>query len=186
MMANPFAAPVSNLNRRQWLLKSAAVASGFAFTIGHARATSDNGVIRTAEAIHQEISFNSTAKRVYDALTNATQFQKVELLSAAMKGMDLRSHPAEISDEPGGAFSLFGNYIVGRQIQLVPSQRIVQAWRAGSWPEGAYSLVKFELSEQGATTEIAFDHVGFPAGTAEHLAEGWYANYWQPLRKFLV
>jgi activator of HSP90 ATPase len=110
----------------------------------------------------------------------------VELLSDAMKSLDVTSHPAAISHEPGGSFSLFGDYIVGRQIELVPNQRIVQVWRVQSWAAGVYSLVRFELAEQDATTRVAFDHIGFPPGTAEHLAEGWYAHYWGPLRQFLA
>lgn len=185
-MENAYAAPFSHLNRRQWLLQCAAAASGVALATAHANATPGDSTIRTVEAIHQEITFKVSAKRVYDALTDASQFQRVELLSDAMKCSDLNSHPAAISREPGGAFSLFGGYIVGRQIELVPNQRIVQVWRPQSWAAGVYSLARFELAEQDATTKISFDHVGFPPGTAEHLAGGWYANYWEPLRKFLA
>lgn len=185
-MHTAYTAPVSNPSRRQWLLRSAAAASGLALATAHAGTVSDNGVVRTAEAIHQEVIIKAAASRIYSALTDASQFQKVELLTDAMKSLDLKSHPAAISTEPGGAFSLFGNYIVGRQIELVPNQRIVQAWRVASWAPGVYSLVKFEFSEQDSETKITFDHVGFPAGTAEHLAEGWYAHYWDPLRKFLA
>jgi len=99
---------------------------------------------------------------------------------------DVRSHPAVISHEPGSAFSLFGDYIVGRQIELVPNQRIVQAWRVASWSPGVFSLARFELQDQGSATKLVFDHIGFPAGTAEHLAAGWHANYWEPLQKFLA
>jgi activator of HSP90 ATPase len=184
-MDNAYTAPVSNLSRRRLLTQSAAVASGFALASDYANGASDNGIIRTAEAIHQEVIFKTTPNRVYDALTNASQFQKVELLSDAMKSVEVNSHPAAISHEPGGSFSLFGDYIVGRQIELVPNQRIVQVWRVESWAAGVYSLVKFELTEHDSGTKIGFDHVGFPEGTAEHLAAGWYAHYWDPLRKFL-
>jgi hypothetical protein len=34
--------------------------------------------------------------------------------------------------------------------------------------------------------QIVFDHKGFPLGQAEHLAEGWKANYWEPLGKYLA
>ena len=184
-MDTPSAAPVSNLTRRQWLLKSAAAASGLAFAASYANAASDDGVARNAEAIHQEVIFKATAGQIYRALTDASEFQKVELLGTGMGGLDLKPHPAVISTKPGGAFSLFGNHIVGRQIELVPIRRIVQAWRVEGWAAGAWSLVKFELSEQGSTTKLVFDHVGFPAGTAEHLAAGWYGHYWDPLRQFL-
>ena len=93
--------------------------------------------------------------------------------------------PTEISREEGGAFAIFGGYITGRQIELVPAVRIVQAWRVGSWEPGVYSIVKFELTEQGGGTKIVFDHTGFPKGDGEHLASGWKAHYWEPLQEFL-
>jgi uncharacterized protein YndB with AHSA1/START domain len=176
---------VPNLARRRWLLQSAMVAGGFAFSSARCLAAADDGVSRTAEAIHQEVVFKATPERVYDALTDAAQFQKMELLSSAMKSIDVKSHPARISREPGGAFSLFGDYITGRQIELVPKQRIVQAWRTMNWGPGIYSIARFELAEQGPSTKLVFDHTGFPVGTAEHLAAGWKANYWEPLDKFL-
>jgi hypothetical protein len=36
------------------------------------------------------------------------------------------------------------------------------------------------LEREGRTT-VALDHTGFPVGQADHLASGWYANYWNPL-----
>jgi activator of HSP90 ATPase len=50
----------------------------------------------------------------------------------------------------GGAFTLFGGYITGRHVELVPNDRIVQAWRTGGWAPGVYSIAKFELVEQGS------------------------------------
>jgi activator of HSP90 ATPase len=179
------AASSLQLSRRHWLVQAAVAGCSFALSSSRAYADSGDGVVRTAEAIHQEVSFNTKAKRLYEALTDASLFQKVELLSAAMKSADVNSHPAMISREPGGSFSLFGNYIVGRQLELVPDRRIVQAWRVESWAPGIYSVVRFEFAEHDSTTNLVFNHAGFPSGLAEHLAEGWYANYWEPLRKFL-
>jgi len=153
---------------------------------GFAEPASEDGISRSAEAIHQEVSFSATPARVYDALTDAKQFSKVAELSAAIQTMSVPKKAAEISREAGGAFSAFGGYITGRQIELVPGQRIVQAWRAGGWNPGAYSIARFELSTQGSGTKLVFDHTGFPEGQAEHLAAGWKGNYWEPLAKFLA
>ena len=133
-----------------------------------------------------EVIFNASPSKVYDALTDAKQFNKVVQLSAAMKTMGLSAKPAEVSREAGGAFAAFGGYVTGRQIELVPGLRIVQAWRAGSWAPGAYSIARFELSAQGSGTKLVFDHTGFPQGAADHLLEGWKDNYWEPLGKFLA
>jgi len=67
----------------------------------------------------------------------------------------------------------------------VPSQRIVQAWRETSWKPGVYSIVKFELAEQGSGTRLIFDHTGFPSGAGDHLAAGWKSHYWDPLEALL-
>ena len=143
-------------------------------------------ISHSAEAIHQEPVFKASRKRVYEALTDAKQFDKVIQMSAAVKtGAVKAPSPPEISREAGGAFALFGGYIFGRQLELVPSERIVQAWRVGSWDPGIYSIARFELVEQGTGTKIVFDHASFPKGKAEHLAEGWKINYWEPLEKFL-
>jgi activator of HSP90 ATPase len=75
--------------------------------------------------------------------------------------MHLPDTPAEISREAGGAFSLYGGVITGRHIELVPNVRVVQAWRAGDWPAGVYSIAKFELVAQGSGPKIVFDHAGF-------------------------
>ena len=128
----------------------------------------------------------ATPARVYAALTEAKQFDGVARLSDAMKTMPLKDNPSVISNEVGGAFALFGGYVTGRQIELVPGTRVVQAWRAGSWKPGDYSLVTWRLAAQGAGTRLTLDHAGFPPGEAQHLAEGWQLNYFVPLAKYLA
>jgi activator of HSP90 ATPase len=146
------------------------------------------GLVRTlvAESIHQEPVFKARRERVYEVLADAKEFHKAAQLSAAMQSMSLGNKPTEISREVGGAFTLFGGHIIGRHIELIPSERIVQAWRVVDWNPGVYSIVKFELVEHNSSTKIVFDHTGFPQGKGDHLAAGWSANYWEPLRKYLV
>jgi activator of HSP90 ATPase len=173
--------------RRQVISGGAAALGVIAVGPGRVWASVEEGISRAEEAIHQEPVFKASRKRVYEALTDANQFGKVVMLSAAMQsgGMKTGAAPVTISREAGGAFSAFGGYISGRQIELLPNERIVQVWRAGSWDAGSYSIAKFVLVEQGTETKIKFDHTGFPKGQAEHLAEGWRINYWEPLAKFL-
>lgn len=172
-------------SRRQWIVAAAAATGGLILGAGSAVAETGDGLSHTAEAIHQEPVFKASPKRVYEVLMDAKQFQKIETLGVAMKSIDVTSKPAEISRDAGGAFRLFGGYIVGRHIELVPNQRIVQAWHEESWAAGAYSIARFELVEQGTGTKLVFDHTGFPAGAGEHLAAGWKSNYWEPMGKFL-
>jgi len=125
--------------------------------------------------IHQEVIFPASPSRIYAVLLDAGQF-------SALSG----GAPAEISAEDGGTFSCFGGMISGRNIELIPNQRIVQAWRAKPWPEGVYSIAKFDLRQEGPETRVVFDHAGFPPEQQEHLEGGWHKNYWEPLRKHLA
>jgi activator of HSP90 ATPase len=154
---------------------------------GVSAASAAQEISRSAESIHQEVTFTAEPARVYAALVDPKLFQKVTLLSAAVKsGMVQPTKAAEIHPEAGGAFSLFGGHIAGRIIELLPNQRLVQAWRPADWAPGVYSIVRFELGKEGTGTRLAFDHTGFPIGQAEHLAAGWKGNYWEPLEKFLA
>lgn len=173
--------------RRQMIVGTIGLLGGIRLRSSSAPAGAEEGISHTAESIHQEPVFKASRKRVYEALTDARQFDKVVKLSAAMQsGMSLGKNPTELSGEAGGAFSLFGGYVTGRQIELVPGERIVQVWRAGSWDPGAYSIARFALTGQGSATKLVFDHTGFPEGLGPHLAEGWKANYWEPLAKYLA
>ena len=146
----------------------------------------DEGLTFTSEALHQEIVFAAKRARVYSALIDAKQFDAVTKLSDAAKSMRLGSAPTAIDPVPGGAFVLFGDYILGRTIELVTNSLIVQAWREKTWPSGTYSIVRFALSDSNGGTRLTFDHTGFPSGAGHHLSIGWYENYWEPLRKYLA
>jgi uncharacterized protein YndB with AHSA1/START domain len=159
---------------------------GFAArAFGQTAPSSPNGeVAHICEAIHQEVDFTASRKRVFEALTDPKPFHQVVLLSADGKLMAANT-PTQISREAGGAFSLFGGHIVGRHVELVPNELVVQAWRVANWNPGVYSIAKFQLTERGAATRLIFDHTGFPPGQGQHLADGWKEHYWEPLAKFL-
>src|SRR5882724_3906729 len=188
MIRAELAAQTENLaTRRQWLTISALAAGSVILWPTQGSTAEPDEISHSAEAIHQEPTFTASPARVYKALMDSQQFDKVIQISGVMQSdfMAKMKKPTEISRDVGGAFALFGGYIVGRHLELVPNELIVQAWRVGSWNRGLYSIVKFELTQLGAGTKIVFDHTGFPKGDAEHLAEGWHAHYWDPLKKLL-
>jgi activator of HSP90 ATPase len=189
-----------SLSRRQWI-STTAVAAGAAVATSlaanrvlasaleqqpAASEPSCGGVSHDAEAIHQQVLMPMSAAKIYDVLTIAELFQKMSLFSTDVPAAMLTAHPAQLSSEPGSAFSLFGGIIEGRQIELVPAKRVVQAWRVNSWDAGVYSIARFELNPHDATTMIVFDHTGFPKGMADHLARGWKEHYWDGLAKLLL
>jgi len=126
-------------------------------------------------AIHQEVVIPATPDAVFDVLLNSDRF-------AAMTG----GRSADISREAGGAFKMFGGDISGRNVEVVAGKRLVQAWRSGGWPDGVFSLVRFELSADAKGTKLIFDQVGYPDGAEAMLAGGWHQMYWDPMSKMLA
>lgn len=172
--------------RRQMIAGVAIAVGGLAAKPLNAFAVADDEITRTNAAIHHRRMFKASPKRVYEALTDQTQFHKVTMLSDAMKGgMPAGAQPTAISPSVGGAFTLFGGVITGRHVELVPATRIVEAWRDSDWKPGVFSLVRFELAPEGEGTVLTFDHTGFPSANAAHLNAGWKSNYWEPLAKYL-
>jgi len=122
--------------------------------------------------IRQEFDLTASPQKVYDALLDTKHFT------------EFSGRPAEINREAGGASSLFKGHIIARNLELVPNQRIVQGWRVVTWPEGAWSIARFDLKPSGTGTHVVFNHIGFPDGLRDHLAQGWEDNYWSLLRKY--
>lgn len=132
------------------------------------------GVEALLTYLHQEVEVRANPQRVYEALLDSAQF-------GAFTKM-----PAEVRAQDGAGFSLFGGLIRGRNVELVPNRRIVQAWRSDSgWSAGVYSIAKFEFTGSANLTHIVLDHTGFPEGNFRHLNQGWYDHYWGPLQKYL-
>jgi len=170
--------PTNICARRQLLIGAALSLGGLALSANGALAAAAIAAgadpEKTRTSLHQEVEFNATPTRIYKIFLDSKQF-------AAMTKL-----PADISPDVGGAISMFGGVIVGRNIELMPAQRIVQAWRPKYWDPGVYSMVKFELVADGARTKIVLDHTGFPEETYKGLNSGWPERYWNPLAKYLA
>jgi len=155
-----------------------AVAFAQSSVFGQAKKDSANlhanaAVALKAVTIHQEVDFKASPQRVYEALLDTKQFSEFSNMSAL------------IDPAVGGAFSIFNKHIIGRNLELIPNQRIVQAWRVVDWPSGVYSIARFEFTNQGPGTHLVFDHTAFPENLRDHLAEGWQLHYWDLLTKYL-
>jgi activator of HSP90 ATPase len=143
-----------------------------AIAFSHSAVLAQENATPKSITIHQEIDFKVSPQRLYEALLDSKQFSSFS------------GRAAEISQSVGGPFSLFDKHIVGQNVELVPNQRIVQAWRVVDWPAGIYSIARFEFKPQGEGTKLVFDHTAFPEDLKEHLAEGWQTNYWNLLTKY--
>lgn len=173
------------LSRREVSLRLMSMLSALGFAAKARAATGgfpspdDTGISRNCECIHQELLIKASRTRVYQALTDAKQFSKVT--DFVMPGA-----ATTISPEVGGAFSIFGGVISGRHIEMVPNERLVQAWREKNWEPGVFTIVRFQLNEEGAGTKLVFDQTAIPQGHADHLAPGWKSHYWDGLQKYLA
>jgi|CZKI01.1.fsa_nt_gi uncharacterized protein YndB with AHSA1/START domain len=126
------------------------------------------------KTIRHNVTIGAAPKQVFGALINEKKHAK------------FTGAPASISRKAGGAFTCYGGYISGINLELVPSKRIVQAWRAKGWPAGIHSIVSFALSRKaGGRTRVSFTHVGVPASRFKDINEGWRTHYWRPLKAYL-
>lgn len=125
--------------------------------------------------IHQEVIFKTSRQKLFAMLIDAKKFA------------DFTQAKADIDPVEGGRFSCFDDMITGQTIELIDAERLVQAWRVAFWNPGVYSIVHFELSQQGENeTLITLDHSGFPEEHSEHLEQGWHNKYWLPMQEYIA
>jgi uncharacterized protein YndB with AHSA1/START domain len=132
-------------------------------------------------SIRKEVTFPVSPERVYEVLTNSDKF-------AAATG-----RPAKIGTVEGADFSIFGDFVSGKQMELIPGQRIVQSWRFAAWAPGVYSRVQLSLSREGKGTKLVLEHDAIPEGKSpefptweEHIATNWPVFYFEPFAKYLA
>jgi uncharacterized protein YndB with AHSA1/START domain len=135
--------------------------------------------------IHHQVAIDAYPREVYELLADA----------AALSALSGRSGTA--GRDAGEEFTAFGGQVTGRQVEMVPGSRIVQAWRLSDWEPGAYTLVRFILAAGpacagGGTTLLSIDQHGEPPGAdalgchpawPDHLNEGWPMFYLTPLAR---
>lgn len=127
-----------------------------------------------AKIIRHKVTIRAAPKKVYAALIEEKRHAK------------FTGEPAKIARKVGGAFSCYGGWLQGINVELVPAKRIVQAWRGKNWPAGTYSIATFALAKAaGGKTLITFTHVGVPPSKFKDINKGWRMFYWKPLKAHL-
>jgi uncharacterized protein YndB with AHSA1/START domain len=128
------------------------------------------------KTIRQTATIRATPARVYSALMTTKGHE-------AFTGASAR-----ISGKVGGRFTAWDGYIEGRNLELVPGKKIVQAWRPAEeeWPEDYYSTVTFVLTPTRGGTRIRFLQRGVLSQYAAELAQGWKDHYWRRLNAYLA
>ncbi len=129
-----------------------------------------------AKTIVQKILFKNTSpKALYDLYMNA------KMHSAATGA------PAKISDKEGARFTAHGDYITGKNLQLVKNKLIVQSWRGSDWDKSEVdSTFMIHLEPKGKDVILHAVHANLPDTEASHISKGWQDYYWKPWKKFLA
>lgn len=125
-----------------------------------------------SKPIKQTVIFKASPHEVYEALMDSS------------KHTSFTGNTAEISREVGGEFMAYDGYITGKNVELMPDQKIVQSWRAVDWKEGYFSRVTFEFTAVPEGTRLDFVHTDVPNGTEDEFTQGWIDNYWEPMKKY--
>jgi len=123
--------------------------------------------------IQQTVLFKASPHEVYEALMDSAKHAKFS------------GGKASISKRVNGKIMAYDGYITGKNVELIPDQKIVQEWRAVDWPAGFFSVVTFVFTPIPEGTRLDFRHANLPEGTEEEFTQGWIDNYWEPMKRLL-
>lgn len=125
--------------------------------------------------ISQSWVFEVPASQVYEMLTNAELYE-------AFCGSEVNMDAVV-----GGEFSVFDDYIIGTNLELVPHSKIVQEWNFAEdgWPEDHKSVCTFLFEEKEGKTYLTFTQTEVPVHVKEALESGWRSYYWEPMENYI-
>jgi len=97
---------------------------------------------------------------------------------------EMTGSPAKVSNQVGGEFDAWDGYIQGRNLELVPNQRIVQAWRTSEFSDSEPdSHLEITLEPSGSQTKLTLRHTNLPAHGGQY-KEGWVESYFDPMKEY--
>jgi uncharacterized protein YndB with AHSA1/START domain len=89
---------------------------------------------------------------------------------------------ATMSDEVGADVSAWDGYITGRNLELVPGDRIVQSWRTTEFDDDFEdSIVTILLQETEGGTLLTLEHSNVPDEHRSYEEGGWQSHYVEPM-----
>jgi uncharacterized protein YndB with AHSA1/START domain len=110
-----------------------------------------------------------TLEQIYNAWLNGDEH-------AAMTGV-----PATGSAIVGCAFTAYGDYITGKNEELVPFSKIVQSWRSTEFEDDDEdSTIEVTFEEKGGNTLVTLTHSHLPPHGVQY-EEGWKEHYFEPM-----
>ncbi len=101
--------------------------------------------------------------------------------------LDSKAHSAMtgagaiVSDKPGGDFQAWDGYITGRNLELEPGRRIVQAWRTVEFAdEEPDSRLEITFRPVPGGTLLTIQHSELPPHGTQY-QQGWHESYFEPM-----
>jgi uncharacterized protein YndB with AHSA1/START domain len=100
---------------------------------------------------------------------------------------EMTGSEAVMSGEVGADVSAWDGYITGRNLELVPGERIVQSWRTEKFgDEHADSIVTVTLEGTEEGTLLTLIHSNVPDDQRSYEEGGWEENYFEPMRAYFA
>ena len=94
---------------------------------------------------------------------------------------------ASMSDEVGTDVSAWDGYITGRNLELVPGERIVQSWRTTEFEdEHEDSIITLILEELEDGTLLTLAHTNVPDEQTSYELGGWEKHYFEPMKEYFA
>jgi uncharacterized protein YndB with AHSA1/START domain len=117
----------------------------------------------------------ASAQEIYDAWLDS-------LAHSEMTGSE-----ADMSDEIDAEVSAWDGYITGRNLELIPGERIVQSWRTTQFAEEHEdSIITLTFEEAGDGTLMSLVHSNVPDEQTSYELSGWREYYFEPMKKYFA
>ena len=117
----------------------------------------------------------ASAQEIYDAWLDS-------LAHSEMTGGE-----ADMSDEIDAEVSAWDGYITGRNLELIPGERIVQSWRTTQFAdEHEDSIITLTFEEAGDGTLMTLVHSNVPDEQTSYELSGWQEHYFAPMRNYFA
>jgi uncharacterized protein YndB with AHSA1/START domain len=112
----------------------------------------------------------ASARDIYDAWLDSAAHSK------------MTGGQAKASAELGAEITAWDGYISGRNLELTPGERIVQAWRTTKFPEDHEdSIITLTFEERDDGTLLTLSHSNVPEGHLGYEQGGWQKSYFEPM-----
>jgi activator of HSP90 ATPase len=120
-------------------------------------------------------TFRAKASEIYEAWLNSEGHS------------EMTGSTAQVDGRAGGKFTAWDGYIFGSTLELIPSERIVQAWRTSEFPDDAPdSIVEILLEEIPGGTKLTLSHSNMPEDQVDSYRQGWDDYYFKPMKSYFT